>query len=315
MSLVEKALKKLQDSRAAPVEGDPLSTTQPLEILTGAAVAQLPATGARSRPETQSAGAVAPVPSNKRIVLNREALRAADLLPPEEHARRISHEYRQIKRPLIAAAFGKGGERVTDGQLIMLASALPGEGKTFTSLNLGLSMALEKDLSVLLIDADVAKPHISRTFGVEKEPGLLDALANESLDVESLVIPTDVRGLSILPAGPRIETATELLGSRRMQQVVTAIGKRDPNRIVLFDSPPLLLTSESRAIASVVGQIIIVVRAGFTLQRAVLEAVESLGAEMEKKSVGFILNQSEAAPPGAYYGYGEYYGDPEQKNP
>src|SRR5690606_4713039 len=113
----------------------------------------------------------------------------------------LADQYRHIKRPLISNATGRGGERLERGQLIMMASAMPGEGKTFTSINLALSMALEKDLSVLLVDADVAKPHISRTFGVEQEPGLLDILKDESSRVESVILPTDVPNLCILPAG------------------------------------------------------------------------------------------------------------------
>ena len=128
----------------------------------------------------------------------------------------------------------------------MMASAMPGEGKTFTSINLALSMALEKDLSVLLVDADVAKPHISRTFGVEQEPGLLDLLKDESSRVESVILPTDVPNLCILPAGKQSDTATELLASQRMQIVANHLEATDPNRIVLIDSPPLLLTSDAR---------------------------------------------------------------------
>src|SRR6202008_1950034 len=118
----------------------------------------------------------------------------------------------RIKRPIIANAFGKGVPAVPNGHIVMIASAIPGEGKTFTCINLALSMALEHDLEVLLVDADVPKPHISTVFGVAGEPGLLDALKDEALDVQSLVIATDVQGLSVLPIGRRVaDTATELL--------------------------------------------------------------------------------------------------------
>jgi len=304
MSLVEKALKKLQDSRtSSPAR----HSDEPEEIVVGSLVS----TASLPRPDFSALN----IPkSDKIIVVDRTALRQAGLMPSEQRERLLAQEYRQIKRPLIAAARGKGVARKPNGHLIMLASALPGEGKTFTSINLALSMALEKDIRILLVDADVAKPHISRTFGVDKEPGLLDVLRDESLDVESVVIPTDIPGLSILPAGKAIETATELLASGRMQQMAEALGNRSPNRIVLFDSPPLLLTSESRALAGVVGQIVIVVRAGFTRQQAVLEAIDSLGESVDPSSIALILNQCEAASPGLYYGYGEYYGDPSTKS-
>ncbi|MGH8188147.1 MAG: XrtA-associated tyrosine autokinase, partial [Steroidobacteraceae bacterium] len=241
--------------------------------------------------------------SDTLIRVDRRALRAEGLMPPEHQERVLADQYRQIKRPLIANAVGAGVPKLAHGQLIMMASAMPGEGKTFTSINLALSMALEKDVSVLLVDADVAKPHISRTFGVEHEPGLLDVLREESAQVDSFVIPTDVPGLSILPAGRRSDTATELLASRRMQQVAHNLAERDPSRLALIDSPPLLLTSESRALAQSVGQIVVVVRAGFTPQQAVLDGISYLG---EGKFIGLVLNQSTvSAPGGYYYGYGE----------
>jgi exopolysaccharide/PEP-CTERM locus tyrosine autokinase len=187
----------------------------------------------------------------------------------------------------------------------MVASALPGDGKTFTSMNLALSMALEKDVSVLLVDADVAKPHISTTFGVAKESGLVDALANHQLDIESLVIPTDVPGLSILPAGRSNESATELLASERMVQIVAALGRADSRRIVVFDSPPLLLTSESRALADVVGQIVLVVRAGSTTKSAVRDSLVMLGDDVP---VGIVLNQAVVGSGDGYYGYNYGYG-------
>src|SRR5690606_38566868 len=115
--------------------------------------------------------------------------------------------------------------------LIMMTSALPGEGKTFTSISLAFSMALERDIHVLLVDADVAKPHISRLFGLEGERGLLDLLRDDSLDVESLILPTSVSRLSILPAGQRTENATELLASDRMRQIAARIGERDSSRV------------------------------------------------------------------------------------
>ena len=219
-------------------------------------------------------------------------MQAIGLVPPETQERLIANQFRQIKRTLIANAFGKGVPAVPNGRLIMMTSALPGEGKTFSSLNLGLSMAREKEVEVLLVDADVAKPQVSGLFKLEKERGLLDALINDAIEVESLVLRTDVKGLSILPAGRCSEDlATELLASTRMEETVARLGSRYPNRIVLFDSPPLLLTNESRVLATVVGQIVLVVRAGVTPQQAVMEAIGYIG---EDKPVGLVLNQSKA---------------------
>lgn len=286
MSLVERALKKLQESgrqAQAPGAHAPAGSVPPV----GATVPAQAAPVVR-RPTNQHAP----------ISVDRTALRAAGLIAPEHQERQLADQYRQIKRPLIANASGRSSKKVHNGQLIMTASALPNEGKTFTSINLALSLALEKDINVLLVDADVSKRHISRIFGLEDEAGLLDALKDDQVDLESLVIPTDIGGLSILPAGKRTDIATELLSSVHMENTVTRLGSHDPNRIVLLDSPPLLMTSESRALAAVVGQVILVVRAGHTPQQAVLDAVSHIPAD---KAVGFVLNQSHLHSSEGYY--------------
>jgi protein-tyrosine kinase len=286
MSLVERALKKLQENAR---QGH---ASAPVVAATSSHVA-MPAPAA---PVLRRV-----VPRHAPISVDRNALRAAGLIAPDHQERQLADQYRQVKRPLIANATGRGSKKVANGQLIMMASALPGEGKTFTSINLALSLALEKDVTVLLVDADVSKRHISRIFGVEGEPGLLDALKDDTLDLESLVIPTDIEGLQILPSGNRTDIATELLSSTHMENTVARLGMHASNRIVLLDSPPLLLTSESRALAASVGQVVIVVRAGHTPQQAVLDAVSHVPAD---KAVGFILNQSNLHTSEGYY-YGE----------
>jgi protein-tyrosine kinase len=286
MSLVETALKKLQASRTAA--DAPARPAAPL--------APSPASHAPAARPPQA-------PLNARVInLDRAALREAGVLAPITEERVLAQQYRQIKRPLVENALGRGKPQLKNGQLIMMAGALPGDGKTFTSVNLALSLALEKDMRVLLVDADVAKPHISRVFGVEGEPGLLDVLRDERIDVETLIMATDMPGLSVLPAGQASETATELLASARMQALAAQLAARDTNRIVLFDSPPLLLTTESRVLAGVMGQIVLVVSAGKTPQKAVFDALDLLG---EGKSIGLVLNQSDE---GAKAGYHRYYG-------
>jgi protein-tyrosine kinase len=297
MSLVEQALKKLQAARAAGQNPSQPATEIPKAPTIFGRVVETP-------PVPGESDALPRVPrSNKTLVIDKAALRAAGLLAPESQERQIADEYRQIKRPLIARVFGRGTERVENGHLIMMASAAPGDGKTFTSINLALSMALEKDVSVLLVDADVAKPHISTIFGVNKEPGLLDVLRDESLDVESVILPTNIPRLSMLPAGTPSETATEMLASARMRHTVARLAAYDPNRIVLLDSPPLLLTSESRVLANIVGQIVMVVCAGRTPQRAVFDALDLLG---EGRTIGLVFNQSDERSSSSYR-Y-EYYG-------
>jgi protein-tyrosine kinase len=312
MSLVERALKKMQAAARSAAEQsadtDDLAARPVQSRAAGAHASRLApgVIGELVQPsgppvaEGSAPATAAPREPRKWIRVDRQALRHQGLLAPEHQERLLSDQFRQIKRPLIAAAIGRGVPRTPNGQLIMMASALPGEGKTFTSINLALSMALDRDISVLLIDADVAKPHITRTFGVESEPGLLDTLRDETISVDSLILDTDVPGLSILPSGRKSDTAAELLASHRMAQTMAGLAASDPNRIVLIDSSPLLLTNESRVLSHVVGQIVMVVRAGMTPQRAVLDALDHLG---EDKSVSFVLNQTRNLPSTGYYAY------------
>jgi exopolysaccharide/PEP-CTERM locus tyrosine autokinase len=247
-----------------------------------------------------------------RIVnIDKEALRAMRLMPPAAMERRTASQYQRIKRPLVAAARGKSDPPIENGHIIMLASALPGEGKTFTSINLALSLAREKDIDVLLVDADVAKPHVSRVLGVDGERGLLDLLADGDLHPESVILHSNVPGLAILPAGKRTETATELLASERMHEIAAELaGPGGGRRIVLFDSPPLLLSTESQALIGSIGQVVLIVRAESTPRSAVMSALEALG---DSKPISLILNQSSMEPDASQYGYGSYGDAPDSQ--
>lgn len=306
MSLVERALRKLQESRAQdaaqdhsrPVSAVPLPVAREVQAAPAAAPNPVAAPNIEPNAEKRVWN-----PSGRVIAIDRDALRTMELLPPMNVEHLIASQYQQIKRSLIASAIGKNGTAIENGHLIMVASALPGEGKTFTSVNLALSMALEQDTDVLLVDADVAKPHISRIFGLQADRGLLDLLVDRNLPAESAILPTNVPGLSILPAGKQIATATEMLASTRMEELVAELSPPGTRRIVLFDSPPLLLSTESRALVHAVGQVVLVVRAQFTARKAVLDAIELLG---DTKPISLILNQSDLPPSTGYYGYGSY---------
>jgi protein-tyrosine kinase len=323
VSLVEKALKKMASARVAETTATqtaiaPATSSAQARRTTDTAPAPAPVSVTVTTDAARSAPAATPparppvsLPLARTdivITFDYQALRAAGLMAEEDEQRRLVSEYRQIKRPLVAAARGRGVPPLHNGRVIMVASALPGEGKTFTSINLALTLALEKETTVLLVDGDLAKAHLSRALGVKSEPGLTDLLLNEGSDVASAIIPTSLPGVTFLPAGRSAETATELLGSARMERLVADMLSRDPSRIVVFDSPPVLLTSESRALAGVVGQIVVVVRAEGTTHKAVVDTLKYLG---EDKPIGLILNQTQTGTAHAYYGYGEYgeYGE------
>ena len=295
MSVVEKAIRKLQDAKQATGEAKTPASPQ------GPGV-----------PAPQEHAAAAPGASHERappIVLERGALRAAGLLPPEQDMTQLARQYRKIKYPLMAQAMGRGAPRTPSGYLIMIASAMPGEGKTFTALNLALSLALEMDVKVLLVDADVAKPQLSQVLGLGQARGLLDALRDETADVETMIRPTDVPTLSFLPAGVGVEDATELLSSSRMERLAALLGERDSMRLVVLDSPPLLQTTESAALVRVAGQIVMVVRAESTPQPVVLEALQMITSH---SAVSLVLNQSPRAVGSGYYYYG--YGNERSGN-
>jgi len=241
---------------------------------------------------------------SKRVHVDIAALRAAGCIAEESEGRKFAGQYREIKRPLIDRALGKASGAGREPLLIMVTSALPGDGKTFTSVNLALSMARERDVSVLLVDADVQKADVSTVFGLKAVPGLLDALVDETIDVESLVLRTNLPSLSLLSSGTSVEGATELLSSKRMRHVVSSLVTQNPRRIVLLDSPPLLITSEARALSKIAGQVVLVIRADKTPLHAVQDAVKLFD---EHQIVGLVLNQTPRGMAQDYYGYG-YYG-------
>ena len=247
------------------------------------------------------------------VAVDRDRLRDAGFLAPEEYERRLAEEYRRIKRPLLANAFGLGAPKIDFGNLIIVASARSGEGKTHTCINLALSMAMEKERTVLLVDGDVAKPTVSGVFGIEDAPGLLDVLEPGGPCIEDCILTTDIPGLRLLSAGAPRDGATELLASDKMRALAAELSGRYSDRVVLFDSPPLLDTSESVAIAAVVGQVALVVAAGITPQTAVRDAVGQLNPE---QAVNVILNKQRFHSGGSYYGsygYGYGYGHQERE--
>jgi Mrp family chromosome partitioning ATPase len=190
----------------------------------------------------------------------------------------------------------------------MVTSALPGDGKTFTSINLALSMALERDVSVLLIDTDVAKRHVSQIFGLRTHVGLLDSLVDDNVDAESLIVPTTTRGFSVLPAGSPTAGTAELLSSNRMREIVSSLCARNPRRILLLDSPPLLVTNEGSSLVKMASQVVLVVRAERTPRPAVQAAVALLDPQ---QTGGIVLNQVHGSTNEGYYGYGSYGSDNE----
>jgi len=249
-------------------------------------------------------------PGNTNFVYILERLREKGMLVPDsELGSEVRSEYRRIKRPLLSNAFGKSSSLVDQGNLIMVTSAIPGEGKTYTAINLALAIAQERDRTVLLVDCDVSKQGTSRMLGVERcRPDLTDLLASESMAINDALIKTDVPGLVTLPAGKPHEYITEMFSSKRMASLMHEFSTRYNDRIVVFDAPPLLSTPEAQVLADLVGQVVMVVEAGKTPFTIVQEALEMIPAE---KAVGLLLNKADSISNRGsyYYNYYATYGE------
>lgn len=296
MSVIERALDRLKKEEAARRARTPeiASVPEPAEVIPASDTAK-PA----SEPAARLQATPLPCRNDLMVTMDLQSLRTAGVLAPASEERRLAEEYRIIKRPLLRTmAKSEPGQR---RNLVAVTSALPGEGKTFTSVNLALSLAMERGREVILVDGDAAKRHVTHIFKLDGQPGLLEAGGEEARELEHTIVKTDVPSLYILPAGTPHSEATEILRSERTQRILESLAS-DPRRIVLIDSAPLLVTSESGVLAAVAGQVVLVVKASATPQDVVARAVESVA---EDKPVSLILNQVLSAPE-RHYGY--YYG-------
>lgn len=293
-SLIEQAARRLEQLRQAGVD----MPATPVK----------PALPAQTPPPATTPAPSAPVQTSRRVDLDLDALSAAGIINPNSPRSEIADQYRVIKRPLIKNAMGKGASIIANGNLIMVTSALPGEGKSFTSINLAMSIATELDNTVMLVDADVARPSVMRMLGLPDGPGLLDMVLDDTLEMSSVLLKTNVEKLTILPSGTPHARATELLASDAMIKLLEDMAARYPDRIIVFDSPPLLITTESRVLATHMGQIVLVVNAGKTLQSEVKQAVATIESCPVKL---LLLNRASSLFKGGYgynYGYSKGYG-------
>ncbi|HEX8477253.1 MAG TPA: XrtA-associated tyrosine autokinase [Telluria sp.] len=242
--------------------------------------------------------------STRKVDLDLARMRELGMVTAAGGRTALVEDFRIIKRPLIKKAFAERAPGDLPGNLIMVTSSLPGEGKTYCAINLAMSIAMELDHTVLLVDADVARPSVLRTLGLPAQRGLMDILVDESLDLSDVMLRTNVPTLAILPAGTSTPRATELLASAAMTNLVMEIAHRYPDRIVIFDSPPLLLTSEARVLASHMGQIAVVVESETTTQHAVKESLSQLEGIA---NVNLIYNKTREFP-GIEESYDYHYG-------
>jgi len=303
MSIVEKAAEKLRTRQ--PVEQQELPQAGP--------TAETPTAPTVERLHEQRHAVRRDVTDGEVVHIGLEVLARAGVLPSEDEASgRLSNEVRRAKLPLLNNATGKSAKVPEFADRIVVTSAVPGEGKTFTAINLALSLAREPDFEIVLLDADIPKSDVTRTFGLQGYPGLMDILADESRRPADVILRTDVPNLFLVPAGQRNPLAAELFGGRRMGQVLEDLGASSKQRLLVFDSSPLLATPEARVLASQMGQVVVVVGAGHTRRYELKSALEGLGGS---QYVGLILNKSRLpAIENPYYGYYGQYGNTQPTN-
>ncbi len=248
------------------------------------------------------AAATSPSPAARshQVMLDLARLHQMGIITPHDEKSQIAEEFRIIKRPLIQNAFRHTEGQSNKGNLIMVTSALAGEGKSFCAVNLAMSIAMEMDHTVLLIDADVARPSIPAYLGLKAGPGLLDVLLDEHIELNEVIMRTNIEKLSVILSGKKSKQATELLASQNMKDLLTDIAHRYHDRIIIFDSPPLLLTTESRALATQMGQIVMVIESETTPQKSVMEALRQLESCSDVK---LIYNKAQSFNARGNYNY------------
>lgn len=320
MSIIEQAAKRLDELNRAgmsvsggydelmPADGAGLAS----HVVSEFSAPESPVPDERGRVIEQigdpgSARSSANEESTSRVEIDLLALAAKNFVTPESSHSQLADEFRVIKRPLLVNARGHSGAPLKNGNMVMVTSSLPGEGKSFTAINLAMSIAMEMDLRVLLVDADVSHASVLNYLGLPKSKGFLDVLLDDNIDLGEVLLRTNVEKLSILPGGGRYKHPTELLASESMRRLIDEIATRYPDRIIIFDSPPLLVTTESRVLATHMGQIVMVVEAGKTPHAAVKQALKTIET---CPVVLMMLNKSVASNSGGYgyagYGYGTY---------
>ncbi|NBC32775.1 MAG: AAA family ATPase [Alphaproteobacteria bacterium] len=248
------------------------------------------------------------VRSSRRLIIDLARLEGRGLISPRRPVSRLSEELRLIKRQVLAAAFppepsaAAGPNGAPAGNALAVTSAVDGEGKTFIALNLAISLAIDCDTHVLLVDGDVLRPALFDLLGLESGLGLIDVLQDPTLDLGTAIAATNIPKLSLLPAGRQTAFSAELLGSRRMRGLMREMAGRYPDRMIIFDSPPLLAASDSAVLAHEAGQVLIVVEAGRTSEATLSSALAMVD---DCPNVALLLNK--VSPAVSDWDFGRIY--------
>jgi len=294
MSTIEKALakQKLANEEIKPVTSSTASNESTAE--------ENPVLPVNKEDTPKS---VTRVENSNYFELDKENLDERGFLIDTGTRKSIKDELRQIKRKLLSNAFGPASKTLDRSNLIMISSSKPNEGKTFISINLALSIALEQDKTVLLIDADVLRPSINRELGLPQTDGLIEYLLGKKSDISDIMYSTNIDKLKVIPAGEPHHLSNELLASDKMEALANELAERYPDRIVIFDCPPLIGVSETLVLANLMGQALVVVEESKTQLSDIQEATEHLSEDL---ALGLVLNKAIKSHKDlyGYYGYG-----------
>lgn len=303
MSTIEKALDKLGAVNSVNVSVEP-SKDRAMSDNTPVISEQAITSNETVATDSANAQTVAAIAPRNYIEIDLQSLSNRNFVSIATERRLIYEEYRVIKRKLINNAFGGLSSTLKHPNLILVSSSRPGEGKTFTSVNLALSIALEQDKTVLLVDADVLRPNVSRTLEISTPLGLTDYLSSTDVNAADIIYSTNVERLKIITAGKPHHLSTELLASDKMIELVNEFASRYPDRIVIFDAPPLLGVNETAVLAAMCGQAVVVLEENKTKLNELDKALSLLPKEL---AVGFVINKAYYSRDKGYgYGYGYY---------
>jgi receptor protein-tyrosine kinase len=263
------------------------------------------------RPSLAPTAAPALFAPGPQLALDRGRLASFGIAIPSSARSRTVEEFRLVKRNLMAAWSQSDltGDR-RSGRLIMITSARPGEGKTFTSINLALAFASERDVKALLVDVDTQHPGLPKIFGIPGDKGIVDVLAGD-LELSEVLIQTNFPNLMLLPAGRGGPHVPELLSSREMGALLVELMQRLSDRFIIIDTPPCMASSDAAALAPLVGQIVFVVEAHSTQQAEVEAALSMLSACPQ---ISLLLNKSDTLASEHFGSYGYYYQSPGDGN-
>ncbi len=192
-----------------------------------------------------------------------------------------AEKFRMLKTKLLFSMTGKSP------RVLMITSAAPGEGKSFISVNLAVSIAMTMDKYVLLVDCDLRRPSIHKYLGIEETEGLSEYLSGE-VSGESIFKTTPVKKLTVLPAGNPPPNPSELMASQKMTDLIEDVKTRVKDRYVIIDSPPPKVSSEATFISSLADGVVLVIKHAKTARDQVEELIQSMGKE---KIIGVVINQ------------------------